>query len=111
MMRKNVEDGSDYYRDPHACLGMWNCPDTQVCQQNQCYFRMRDVHGLIPFWPGDNSAVVAKYGSPRVPDLRIGLCTNAAGISCRNRSTRAGARMNRRPFVFPQKTTWAEMNP
>lgn len=69
------------------------CPKTKECQNDQCFWRQRDIHGLNPFpiykdesgkYPfiEKNNAVCEKFGRPYFPELTVSVGTNCLYLCC-----------------------------
>jgi hypothetical protein len=71
-----------------SIIAIIQCPFTKQCQNNQCFWRQRDVFGRTPWAIAymhdkeNQDKITQEHGEPYFPDLKISTLTNCLGISC-----------------------------
>ena len=73
----------------------FQCPLTDVCENNQCFWKQRDCYGLSAWYYDyidesgihksslkDNTKVAQKYGKSKFPKLEVSTGTNCINVWC-----------------------------
>lgn len=71
-------------------LFYFQCPITDICQNNQCFWKQRDCYGLSPFYYVDedggsvsrNADITVQYGEPYFPKTEGKTGTNVISVWC-----------------------------
>jgi uncharacterized protein YjhX (UPF0386 family) len=76
-----------------VCLFHFQCPLTDICENNQCFWKQRDCYGRSAFLYFDedytmksfiqkNEEIISKYGEPYFPTMKGSTGTNTIGLYC-----------------------------
>lgn len=91
------KDGTiSVYRNPsdsNTMMMVFQCPITSQCNNDRCFWRQRDIHGLVafPVWIDENGncplikkneEIREQYGDSIFPEFKISVSTNCMNIKC-----------------------------
>jgi hypothetical protein len=71
-----------------VALFSFQCPITHICENDQCFWRQRDVHGLSPFYNHndpkglENKKITDKHGESIFPKIYSSTGTNTITTYC-----------------------------